>query len=271
MRVRQQIPVCSPGSSRAGEALLVESTSHLWISSRFPRHRDPGLCREEPPSPAQGLHPSLWAPKAAVGVVHPTVGHGCGSQWDPQFCRSGVPGQSSQHPFYQPGTAGTAFPRSLGWSGWDLLPFPRVGSAGLLCSQPGVENLHPETKLHKGCRLLMPSPCFSLDYVVMETDTCIFSSRYPREQSAVFGEEQRLPLSRQHHEQSLATGSGGCEKSPIPHSLRLSGQVRAVTGTEMLSQFPISSSDARGVQHKGRRVWRWGGEQQRWFPGETAP
>lgn len=160
MRVRQQIPVCSPGSSRAGEALLVESTSHLWISSRFPRHRDPGLCREEPPSPAQGLHPSLWAPKAAVGVVHPTTGTWLWIPVGSPVLPVWGPGQSSPHPFYQPGTAGTAFPRSLGCSGWDLLPFPRVGSAGLLCSQPGVENLHPETKLHKGCRLLMPSPCF---------------------------------------------------------------------------------------------------------------
>lgn len=59
-------------------------------------------------------------------------------------------------------------------------------------------------------------------------------------------------------------GSGGCEKSPIPHSLRLSGQVRAVTGT---GDAPASSREGSPssqqlprtgggcAAHKGRRVW----------------
>lgn len=80
-----------------------------------------------------------------------------------------------------------------------------------------------------------------------DSATCIFSSRYPREQTAVFGKEQRLPLPGRTASRALprscwagVPGSGGCEKSPTPHSLPLSGQVRAVTGT---GDAPASSRE----------------------------
>lgn len=112
--------------------------------------------------------------------------------------------------------------------------------------------------------LLFPGLCGDGD-----SATCIFSSRYPQEQTALFGKEQSLPLpehltgsavSRALPRSCLAAacgvpGSVGCEKSPIPHSLRLSGQVRAVSGT---GDAPASSREgspssrqlphARGVQ-----------------------
>lgn len=81
----------SPGFSRGGKALLWRA--HPTCGSALPPHgaepwRSAG---GSPPAPPRGLHPSLGAPKDAVGVVHPKLGHCCAPQWDNLLC--GVPGQ----------------------------------------------------------------------------------------------------------------------------------------------------------------------------------
>lgn len=96
----------------------------------------------------------------------------------------------------------------------------------------------------------MPSLCFSLDCAVKEPQPLAFSppgirgsrvqclgksrgSHFPAAPPAELchGPAWQLPA---------VPGSGGCEKSPIPHSLRLSGQARAVTGA---GDAPASSRE----------------------------
>lgn len=98
---------CSPGFSGGGKALFVESTSHLWMSSPHGAETR-GSAGGSPQALPRGLHPSLWAQWVSCT---PQPGRCSGSQWVNLLCEPGVPGQGwgSQHPFYQPGAAGTAF------------------------------------------------------------------------------------------------------------------------------------------------------------------
>lgn len=96
------------------------------------------------------------------------------------------------------------------------------------------------------------------------------------------------PTSRQHREQSFATvlpgsclwcqGVGALRNHQYLTLCVSLGRLGLLSGQEMLQHprgkaLPAPSNflgQAGGAAHKGERVWRWGGEQQRWFPGETA-
>lgn len=104
----------------------------------------------------------------------------------------------------------------------------------------------------------------------------------------MFGEKQRLPLPGSTTSRALprswqlpveCQGVGAVRNHQFLTLCVFLGRLGLLLGQRCssilagrLSQVPAGSSDTRGcAAHKGQRVWRWGGEQRPWLPGETAP
>lgn len=159
----------SPGLGGGGKASLVGSPSHLQIRGRLsPRrrqqHRDPGLCVGDPHQRCCAHGPSAaaepgWAPRAAVGVVHPhdwsirvnpsgSVRHVSLGSHVPTGARSAspvllaaaFPGPPVGAPPCSPFPPGTD-PGRVPW-----------GAQGCSARSRAVEDSNPETNYIKGCR-----------------------------------------------------------------------------------------------------------------------